>query len=370
MESAEYAHLTGTFLPRSAPVAAPASGDRMLPIGAGIEPFYGVPELGPLPAPQFYPAQTPIKDENAGPAKPGDLIYRWANGTRAYSLALDARQLGGQNWVEEIPLRYAIWSRDMLVKFVSDVAGVCGAKTPGELMLDPFSDLKAVLRTARPRPGDMQMPRADAADTSGLSGVLRPPGAYEPSETNFRTHGYTEAMKTLELLANTVLRFGNGSDVLRVYDYLQNRTASRDAAIVQWLTLPMNLGRVFLTSEMQSAVQIALSAVSEVTGEIDSGDLFSEVLSSESYIPFFQLVGTQVLLQRYDRRAGAKTRHEREHLQQRFVELQVRIRAIGLGSRAGPLLVPPDQDLSAQAFQQQGSRPQTDAAGRQIVWLN
>jgi hypothetical protein len=308
----------------------------------------------------FYPGQ-------AVPAsvKPGDLIYSYASGQKRFGLALGPEQLAGQSWVEEVQLRFAVWLRDWLIKFVSDVAGVCGAKTPAELMLDPFSDLKAVLRTAKPRPGDMQLPSSQTPD--GLD-RLRPPSVNEPTQTDFKTHGFTEAMKTLELVANTVLRFGSGGDVLRVYDYLKNREGARDEAILQWLTLPMNLGQVFLTSEMQSAVQIALFSVSEITGEPDYGDLFTTVLASASYTPFFQLVGTQILLQRYDRRAGSKTKHEREHLEQRFLELQVRIRGIGLDP-VGPL-VPADRDLSVHAVNQHQQQPATDAAGRTIVWTN
>jgi hypothetical protein len=376
----EYTPMVGTFHPRTQPLSQ--LQDRLLPIGPrlpSVEELAGGYQVPGVTLPQqpadFYPPNMPTPQSTAvksqTPQK-GTLMYSWANGGKAYSFALGPEQLGGENWVEDVPLRMAIWMRDWLVKFAIDVAGVCGAKNPDELMLDPTYGLKDVLNTAAPKP--MQLPihggneAMPVLDNNGVPVYMMRPGV--APGTGFETHGFTEAMKTLEKLAKEVLHYGNSTDVFRVYDYLNQRQAARDKAVVKWMTLPQNLGRVFLTPEMSSAVQICLSDIATYTQTTDNGQLLGDLIASQAYTRFFEMVGTRILIARYDRRGGDKTRHEAARLEQRYLQRLSEIQEMGIVLTAPP--VPPDRDLSVQAMQGQmgNSAMQYDALGRPIISLN
>jgi hypothetical protein len=375
-----FSRLVGTFHPRMSQQLDQLQ-DRLLPIGPRVPSAdelsggYQVPGLGPVPHPtSFYPANIPnypamtTKVKTEGLEK-GRLMYSGSGGGKAYSFSLGPEQMGGERWIEEIPLRMGLWMRDWLVKFVIDVSGVVGAVTPDELMLDPFADMKLALDSAAPRPMQLPTHSSDpgimATDSNGVP--INPMRAPVDQGTGFETQGFTEAIQTLEKLAKEVLRYGGGTDVLRVYDYLNQRQHGRDKAIIQWMTLPQNLGRLFLKPVMTSAVQICLGDVSQYTSTPDNGQLLGDLLASEAYTKFFEMVGTRILIARYDRRGGDKTKHEVDRLESRYRQRLSEIQEQGI-VLAAPQVPSDSVDLSVQAVQ--SNRIEYDSMGRPITTIN
>lgn len=361
---AEYSNVVGTPLGR--PSAGDINRDRFIPIGMGppsAAPLYGgvVVDGGPRPAqPRFFempPAQP--SGGGGGPVKleKGSAVYRSTpSGARQFAFALTPDQLS-PNWLDEIPLRLAILMRSWIYQFMTDVAGHMGAKDYTELMADPYQDIKAALRAARPVPGDAQLPNT-VFQASGFGG----PGAPAPAEG-----APDPKTQTLQELEAQALR-GTPSEALLVYDYLLRRESARTKATVEWLTAPMNLSKVFLTADMLSAINVALEEVSANTGKADDGTLLAEVLASEGYTSFFQLVGTQIAIRRHHRRGGNKLASDREDLKSDYRTFANRLDIDSLRPRRGAL-VPVDPELERL---RSSVRPvvQYDARGRETVYVN
>lgn len=348
--------LSGTRVPR------PVQFTRLVPLGPRpaaavssslLTPINRTTEVPPR-RDNFTPAELPgdspnmaFKSDDGGALK--RLFFKQSGNTRLFGFSIAPEQIA-DDWVGEIELRYSLYMRDWLVKFVSDVAGKLNGKKPDMFIADPYADLKRMMKMARPidmsRPGDgggMSLPSL----TAGQGPDLRPPSFSEDSRFHESQSAYNTAMSTLEKVANQVLRFGNSQDVLRVYEYLQKREYGRDEAIVHWLTLPMNLGKVFLTSNMMSATQTAVDQVAEVLA-LPFGDdsLFAEILASVSYDPFVCLVANHLEFAGWSERVY-RTGKDRQILQKAQNDLLRKIQTRGIAQAARLLVQPPDRSAEA-----------------------
>jgi len=347
---AEYAHLQGVQVNRPM-----LQFDRLIPIATSL-PTGGVPTPGGPPssksASDFFPIDPTggvavLKGEKG--AEPG-FFFRMQGDVKLYGFSLSPDQIS-PNWIEEIPLRFGTWLRNWLVRFVSDVSGALGNTTPDSLMLDPFAKLKEAMDQARPKQGDLQLPtQADPFSIPNPSGesVQFDPQNLPPSTSFPATHGFDSTLNTLMELAKKIVPMrGTTRDILAVYEYLMKRQSARDQAVVNWMTVPWNLGQVFLSSNMKAATQTALYDIGGMFGRTDIDRLLGEVLDSESYVPFFNLVAVELSLYEWSKKSF-KTAKEHSLLDKKRNEWRYRILNGGLQRSAVPF-TEPDMRLDSAA---------------------
>jgi hypothetical protein len=151
-----------------------------------------------------------------------------------------------------------------------------------------------------------------------------------------------EVITDLSNLATVLRGFGDGTEILRVYRYLQTRKERYDYAMVKWLTLPMNIGQIYFKDTLKAAIENALAHVVRLRGLHDDGTLFAELLNSNQSNTFAQLVARYLDKFQYNRTVGDKRVKEGEAIEMDIASLAYRLRTEGtpLGERGLPALTP------------------------------
>lgn len=294
----------------------------------------------------------PIRFGTGGKKKPV-LTVQGADGKTTTYLSFHPAQVYGENFVEEHALAFAAFMRSQLISFVRSVAGMRGL-TANDLLQTGFEDLTQLMRETLPKTFDLYLPSTStfgSAPTSTTEPQEKLEGDDEDSDTdldinlNARLQSnllpnekeirklsdkYTgQAVSELVNLAQLLQGFGDGTDVLRVFRYLQNRQGRYDFAVVKWLTLPMNIGQFYFKDTLKAAIENALAHVVRLRSVPDNGTLFAEILNSDQSNTFAQLVSRYLDRFQYNRTYGDKRVKEGEAIQREIDQLAWRLRLEG-----------------------------------------
>jgi len=296
----------------------------------------------------------PIRFGVGGKKKPV-LTVKGADGRATTYLSFHPAQVYGENFVEEHALAFAAFMRSQLISFVRTVAGMRGL-TANDLLQTGFEDLTRLMRETLPKTFDLYLPSTSTFGSAPTS-TTRPEGqgGFEdvvesedeetdtstnarlqpkllPDESKIQTlsNNYTaQAISELVNLAELLKGFGDGTDVLRVFRYLQNRQGRYDFAVVKWMTLPMNIGQIYFKDTLKAAIENALAHVVRLRNSPDNGTLFAEILNSDQSNTFAQLVARYLDKFQYNRTYGDKRVKEGEAIEREIEKLAWRLRSEG-----------------------------------------
>lgn len=291
--------------------AAPRFRD-LQPIGAGVDPFAVNPAPSGTVPERFYPDV---------PEAVNGISVLSATGEHRFKFHFHPEQAYGEQWIEEHSLVFAAFMRNPIIDFVRSVAGQQQHKDENVYLRTGFEDIHSIMRASLPDTYDM-FQGGTSGGTFSLTGPPPPPGPDSKAiVTNPNVFSKT-AMEELKDIVNVLSSYGRGEDALRAFSYLQRRSAQRDFAIVKWLTLPMNLGEIYFTNDLKSAIEDALVAVHNASRIENDNTLFAEILHARTLRNVFKrIVSKRLDIDKYAARAGAKTKHTREALETQYTEL-------------------------------------------------
>jgi len=242
------------------------------PVGAPIDPFQTAPSPSTDPD-TFYP-DPPTPEPN----KPAITVLS-ATGEHRYKFHFHPDQAYGEQWVDEHKLAYAAFMRDPIISFVRSVAGEQGQKDANAFLKTGFEDIMKIMRSSLPQTFDMFPGGAGGGGTLSLGGGSGPDPPGKGTIVRNPNVFNQAAMEELKDIVEVLQSYGRAEDALRAYAYLSRQSAVRDAAVVQWLTLPMNLGQIYFVDTLKSAIEDALEDIRTYKPLPEGGTFFEEILA-------------------------------------------------------------------------------------------
>jgi len=298
-------------------------------------------DLIPIGDPISIPATTQPTSEPVLQVKGSERTYLFLHPTQLYNTSKTTEA------IELHSLRYAAWIQSQTMTFVRTVAGM--QKVPLEsLIVTGFEPLHRLIQESLPMESDLPLPHSEytsygtqqsqsgrqqqqreaegGEEEEYMAGKLPIGGQINVDNIDLGSEYSNETIRKLLTLVNTLHGFGSSTDALRAFNYLTRREGRHDAAVLKWLTLPMNLSRTYFQDTLFSAVMQALDKTAQINRIPLSDNLFAEILGSELMTTFAALTSRIMNKNSYNNRSGDKRKHDRLAIDKEIRTLTMQMR--------------------------------------------
>lgn len=267
-------------------------------------------DLEPLPPPQTF---------STVPARQPNILLELTNGKpplrTMVSLDLPLQELPPKLATHQ--LRYGEFLHSRLINYVQSVAGNLGLQVR-DLLRTGFEEVGSILSYASRMPDE-----AAAVAAAPAAPAMAPPGAGGAAPGGgaaLTIDGYGK--ETLEHFVQVArllqTNFGGSvADAQRLMQSAELRQAREYQATFRWLTLPLNLSRVYFSPDLKAMTELALVPLSAKNFS-SIAECFDYLLDSTALPVFAQLVARMIQQNR-----SFNTRSGGTHFQMNMLQEQI-----------------------------------------------